>query len=139
MKIHKLLGVVLFLMIPFQMFAQLDDEREKLRVRVEETNKVLPVSAMKGLVFAKKYISELSVYEVHEVDEVYISFSALKRKKGLMKKNLLKKYAEDPNLYSFAKLVVDCNMDIVIQYVSKQSGDTFQIILKTKDLAQLRN
>lgn len=135
----KFMMIILFLTLVLQVSAQANESRDILEKRVEEVNKVLPVSAMRGLVFQKKYISDMSVIEVHEVDELYISLSSLKNKRGSMKKTLLKRYKEEPNLCSFSKLVVDCNMDIVIQYVSKQSKKSFQIVLKTKELARLLN
>ena len=132
----RLVWLIVLTFISLHLSAQSSEMREELEKRVEETNKVLPVSAMCGLVFQKKYIFESSVYEVHEVDEMYISLMSLKNKRGQMKKTLLKKYAEDPTLMSFAYMVVECNMDIVIQYVSKQTGDSFQMVLKTKELAK---
>lgn len=138
-KLGKFMMIILFLALVLQVSAQANESRDILEKRVEEVNKVLPVSSMRGLVFQKKYISDMSIIEVHEVDELYISLSSLKNKRGSMKKTLLKRYKEEPNLRSFSELAVDCNMDIVIQYVSKQSKKSFQIILKTKELARLLN
>ena len=126
----------LCLLLSFQAYSQSDDVRTLLEQRIIETNKVLPVSAMQGLVFKEMFVADYSVCEVYEVDERYISFASLKRKKGMMKKTLLKRYREDSTLKSWAKMAVECNMDIVIRYVSKQSKDSFETVLKTKDLAK---
>ena len=130
----RLLTVFPLFFLSFHVFAQSDDIRAKLEQRVEETNKILPLSVKQGLVYKKNYIDNYTVYEIHEIDETYISFSALKHNKRLMKRTILKRYGEDTNLKSFAKLAVDCNMDVVIRYVSKQSSDFFELIIKTKDL-----
>ena len=110
--------------------------REELEKRIEEKNKALPFSAMQGIVFKKTYISDYSIYEIHEIDEKYFSWPLLKHNKGAMKKNLLKEYGENPHIISLILMMIECNMDMVIQYVSKQSGESFQIVLKTNELAK---
>lgn len=110
--------------------------REKLEKKIGETSKVLPVVAAKGVMYTQEYISGNSVYEVNEIDENYISLALLGKRKGTMKKTLLQQYGIDPNLISFAQMVVECNMDIVVRYVSKQSGKSFSITLSKKELSK---
>lgn len=133
---YKLIGLILCFFVSQQSLAQTSDTREILEQRVEEINKILPVSTMQGFVLQKMYIVDSSVYEILEVNERYISLASLRHKKGTMKKGLLDKYGKDSNLLSFAQIVVECNMDLVYLYVSKQSGDSFQIVFKTKELAK---
>lgn len=99
--------------------------REKLEKKIEETSKVLPIVAAKGVLYTQKYISDNSVYEVNEIDENYVSLALLGKRKGTMKKTFLQQYGIEPNLISFARMVVECNMDIVVRYVSKQSDKFF--------------
>ena len=110
--------------------------REKLENKIAETNKVLPFVAAKGVMYIQEYISDNSVYEVNEIDENYVSFALLSKSKGTMKKTLLQQYGIEPNLISFAQMVVECNMDIVYRYVSKQSGKSFSITLSKKELSK---
>ena len=119
--------------------SQISNSRELLENNIEEVNKVLPVSVQQGMVFVKKYISDNSVYEIHEIDEQYVSFSLFSKKEKLIKKTLLKRYSEDPRLISFAMLVVECNMNIVVNYISKQTKESFQLVLSTKDLIKCLN
>lgn len=136
MRILRLLLFVVTLFSSLGVSAQSLGPREKLETEVEEINKVLPISVQQGVVFKKKYIYENSLYEVHEIDENYVSLSLLSKKKNTMKKTLLEKYGTDPNLISTTQLVVECNMDIVIHYVSKQSGKSFNITFSKKELSK---
>lgn len=133
-KFIKMLAITVACFLSLQAFAQSGNAREMLEKRVAETNKVLPVSVQQGITFKNMYVEDFFVYEIQEIDERYISFTSLKHKKGLMKKTILKKYGEDPNLMTFAQMVVECNMDIVIRCVCKQSGESFEMVLKTSEL-----
>ena len=136
---YRLFAIAVACIFSYNVAAQTSNSREQLENNIEEVNKVLPVSVQQGMVFVKKYISENSVYEIHEIYEQYVSFSLLSKKGKTMKRTLLKRYSEDPRLISFAMLVVDCNMNIVVNYVSKQTKETFQLVLSTKDLIKCLN
>jgi len=135
----RLFAIAIACFVSLNATSQISNSRELLENNIEEVNKVLPVSVQQGMVFVKKYISENSVYEIHEIDEQYVSFSLFSKKEKLIKKTLLKRYSEDPRLISFAMLVVECNMNIVVNYISKQTKESFQLVLSTKDLIKCLN
>ena len=110
--------------------------REAIENKKAETKGLLPYVVAKGVMYRQEYISDNSVYEVFEIDENDIPFILLSSRKGTMKKTLLQQYGIEPNLISLAQMVVECNMDIVYRYVSKQSGKAFSITLSTKELSK---
>lgn len=112
--------------------------REKLDKEIEETSKVLPIVAAKGVMYTQEYTWGNSAYEVNVIDENYVSLALLIKRKGTLKKTLLQQYGTEPNLIFFVQKVVECNMDIVVQYVSKQSGKSFSITLSKKIVKMLK-
>ena len=113
--------------------------RERLENKIAETNKMLPVVAAKGVIYTQEYISGNSVYEVNEIDENYVSLAELRMMKKKMKRTLLMQYSIESNLMAYARMIVECKMDIVVKYISKQSGKSFSITLSNKDLLKCLN
>lgn len=132
MKKRLILSLACFLSI--QVMAQIGDAKSKLEKKVEEINAVLPVSVLQGMFFTREYISDNRLYVENQIDEDYVSLAYLVENQKQMKANLLNSYVTNPQLLITVELVVECDMDIAIRYVSKQSGKYCLIILETDEL-----
>ena len=108
----------------------------RLKSEVKAIKEQLPITAKQGVTLFDYSIINNDVVITNIVDTDYVDFKEYVLNPKQRKKSLLKSYYSVPALKSFAELVVKCNMNILVLYICKQTGETSELLLETQSLKE---
>lgn len=107
---------------------------EGLNKYIKKSNKFYPMQISRGVFALKEYVEGNTLFYLYEIDEDYASFKEWKDRASKWKNS--RWYTRDIGTFNKLSMVINCNLQIIERFISKQTKESYDIVTTKDELIQ---